>query len=181
MAADLNAVISFGAGAAAEIVVDVVVPKPEIWTVGKFGLNTAHAKLLALVLGHHNPIDLLTGQKINAKAALAWSNTKEFHHFFPKDFLKKKGTPKDRINVLANIVMLTSVSNKKISGRPPSEYLKEVQTAAGTQLNDWLAVNLISQQAYAAALVDDYERFLKYRAETIHEAALTKANWLSKK
>jgi hypothetical protein len=179
MATDLTAVRDFGEGRAAEIVFDVRVPKPEIWTTGKFGLNTAHAKLLALVLGQHKPVDLLTGQKIDTTTALAWSNTKEFHHFFPKDFLKKQGVPNERTNVLANFIMLTSATNKVISGRPPSKYLKDVQAAAGLRIDDWLASNLISPAAFAAALVDDYERFLIERAKTIHEAALKKANWVA--
>ena len=156
MATDLNAVRNFGAGTTPEIIFDVEFPKQELWITGKFGLNTAHAKLLALLLGHHKPIDLLTGQKIDIKKALAWSNAKEYHHFFPKEFLKKLSVPKERINLLSNIIMLTSASNKIISGRAPSDYLKDVQAASGMNLNAWLQSNLISPAAYAAALADDY-------------------------
>jgi hypothetical protein len=73
--------------------------------------------------------------------------------------------------------MLTSASNKAISGRAPSVYLRDVQMAAGPKLNDWLACNLVSPAAYAAAMRDDYEGFLRERAKTIHEEAMKKANW----
>ena len=177
MSSDLVALKNFADGKTAEIHFEAEQTKPEIWMTGKFRKTTAHAKLLALVLGHHNPVDLLTGQKIDTKVALAWSNVKEFHHFFPKDFLSKKKVSKERINSLANFVMLTSASNKIISGRPPSNYLKDVQSAAGPQLTAWLESNLISPAAYTAALSDDYDTFLKERAKTIHATALAKANW----
>ena len=52
--------------------------------------------------------------------------------------------PQPAINALANFIMLTSASNKKISDRAPSEYLKDAQAAAGPKLHEWLASNLIS-------------------------------------
>src|SRR4051794_31310378 len=54
---------------------------PDIWAARQFRANNAHAKLLAIVLTHRQPVDLLTGQRVDPGSALAWSNQREFHHF----------------------------------------------------------------------------------------------------
>jgi hypothetical protein len=117
----------------------------------------------------------LTGQKIDPASALAWTNSKEFHHFFPREYVKKKNLDKaGQVNALANIILLSSNSNKKISDRAPSDYLKEVAAAGGESLGDWLKCNLISEEAYQAALADDLDAFLSARAKAIDEAITTK-------
>ena len=102
---------------------------------------------------------------------------KEYHHFFPQDYLKKRDVGAGRINALANMVMLTSASNKKISGRSPSDYLVDVEKAAGGQLDGWLKSNLISPAAFAAAKANDYDGFLSARAATIHAQIKALAAW----
>ncbi len=127
--------------------------------------------------GHHRPIDLLTGQRIDVGKALAWSNDKEFHHFFPQGYLKGQGVERNKINCLANFVMLTSESNVKILSRPPSVYLGWVEEAAGDQLDDWLASNLLTHDAFDAAKRDDYDAYLELRARALHDALLPYAGW----
>jgi hypothetical protein len=177
MRSDLEAVEAFAAGESAEIVVGATEPNSSIWTTRQFRSNNAHAKLLAIVLSYHQPIDLLTGSQIDTKKALAWVNSKEFHHFFPQAYLKREKVARLRINALANIVMLSSSSNKEIRDSPPSEYLLQVEKAAGDNLEAWLASNLISMEAFEAAKRDDFEAFLSSRAQTIHNAVLQLAGW----
>jgi hypothetical protein len=182
MATDLTAVRRFAEGATAEIEVPALTrPGPDIWEKRQFRLNNAHAKLLAIVLAHHHPVDLLTGQAIDTTHALAWVNTKEFHHFFPQKFLKDElGLDARRINALANIIMLSAGSNNRISNSRPSVYLEwvvDAAAAAGADLNNWLANNLISPEAFEAARADNYDEFLRLRSETIHAAVLPMAGW----
>lgn len=177
MASDLGAVASFAAGRQQGIHVDANPPGPHIWIERQFRANNAHAKLLALVLAHNGPVDLLTGNKVDVTRALSWGNNKEFHHFFPQAFLKAKQEDRSRINCLANFVMLTSVSNKAISDRPPSQYLPEVENAAGAQLADWLAANLIPMDAFEAAKEDDFDGFLKARSRCIHDRVMSYTDW----
>lgn len=177
MAADLTAVTKFAAADADDIRVAVVPPAAQIWTARQFRSNNAHAKLLAIVLAHREPVDLLTGQRIETRSALAWTNQKEFHHFFPRDYLSSRGVVQQRINSLANIVMLTSDSNKKITNRAPSDYLADVEAALGDDLADALERNLISPGAFEAAKADDFETFLALRAKAIHERVMELAGW----
>lgn len=177
MAADLKAVSDFADGKADEIRVEIPRPAKEIWAQRQFRSNNAHSKVLAIALSYQRPRDLLTGQFIDVRAALAWQNQKEYHHFFPQDFLKRIGRSSNEINALANIVMLSSASNKLISSRSPSQYLQDVELAAGAQLSSWLRSNLISDEAFEAGKADDYPRFLAERAKTIDECVCRLAGW----
>jgi hypothetical protein len=78
---------------------------------------------------------------------------------------------------LANIIMLSSDSNKRIGGRPPSVYLKEVEKAAGENVDRWLASHLITMDAYRAARDDDFDSFLEHRAAAIQEKTKALADW----
>lgn len=178
MASDQDAVRKFAAGETPHIDTAAIAPGRAIWTSREFRSNVAHAKILILLLSFSRPIDLLTGQKIDTAGALSQSNNKEFHHFFPKDYLKnsKKVSPR-RANVLANFIMLTAASNKLITNRAPSDYLKQVEEALSGRLEEALSSNLISETAFRAALSDDYEGFLDARSATIDEKVKTLTNW----
>ena len=157
MSADQKLVERFAKGESTEIDVGAIQPRPEIWSGRTFRMNGAHAKTLAILLSYRRPIDLLTGQEIDVSKAMAWTNSKEFHHFFPREYLKGLDVISSKINCLANIIMLTSSSNKFISGRAPSDYLADVAHAAGGDLEKWLAFNLIPMSAYEAATKDEFE------------------------
>ncbi|MEM1189738.1 MAG: DUF262 domain-containing protein [Pseudomonadota bacterium] len=176
MTRDKAAVAAFLENKADSIELNVYKPPPQLWSQKVFRSDNAHAKLLAILLAHREPVDILTGQKIDVAKSLAWTNAKEYHHFFPRDYLKSKGLY-ERSNCLANIIMLTSHSNKVITNRAPSDYLSEVEIAAGNNLDAWLVSNLVSAAAYEAAKNDDYELFITERCKTIDERAAELTEW----
>jgi hypothetical protein len=116
------------------------------------------------------PVDLLTGQHIDLEKALMWANEGEFRHVFPKAYLRRQSVSPERINCLANIVLLTSASNKLISQLSPSEYFPKVQREAGSHLVQWFASTLISMEAFNAALKNDYNTFLEAHSRTLQDA-----------
>ena len=177
MARDKEAVQSFVENHSGDIEFVSTPATKNIWKQRQFRADGAHAKALAIVLTYHRPIDILTGQLIDTGKSLAWSNAKEYHHFFPKDYLKQRGYRSSQINCLANFIMLSSGSNKKISNRAPSDYLKDVISAAGDNLGDWMSTNLVSESALEAALADDYETFIDERCQTIHEHVENLCQW----
>ena len=170
MASDLAAVDRFARGENAIIEGPGEIPAPDMWTSNSFRANTAYSKLLAIVLAHHSPRDLLTRTRIDTAKALAWNDVKEFHHIFPQAYLKTRGMPSPKINALSNILMLTSASNKIILDRAPSDYLRDVERSAGNDLDALLESNLISRAAFEAAKRDDYDVFLNERAKAIDAA-----------
>lgn len=177
MSSDQKAVQSFAQNKSIEIESSVQNPGAGIWTAQQFRSNAAHSKILILLLAFQHPLDLLTSQKIDTGDALFHGNTREFHHFFPRDYLKSKGVSIRKANVLANFVMLTAASNKRITNRAPSDYLKEVAATLGDKLDAVLASNLITPEAFKAALRDDYDTFLTERAKAIDAMVSKLTGW----
>ncbi|PKR88307.1 hypothetical protein CXZ10_14890 [Pleomorphomonas diazotrophica] len=177
MSSDLAAVVAFTQGQSSEIDIEVQKTDSNLWTNRAFRLNNAHSKILALILAYQMPVDILTGIAIDVSVALSWQNSKEFHHFFPQAFLKSKGVSSSHSSALANIIFLSSVSNKNISDRPPSDYVRELLDKHGEQARSWLSKSLIDDEAIAAALNDDYEAFLTARSKAIHRVASQLASW----
>lgn len=177
MSNDLKNIKEFASSSSSSIEINEAKPSDEIWMRRNFRINNAHAKLFAIFLAYQNPIDLITGQEIDKSKTLSWVNSKEYHHFFPKAFLKTKSYSSGKINVLANIICLTSSSNKIISDRKPSEYLEDIELLAGDDLEKWLNSNLISKEAFAAAKEDNYELFLQIRTKDIADRINKEADW----
>lgn len=88
----------------------------------EFSISSPVTRAFLLLLAQKQPRDLLYGNKITVGAALARYNIKEYHHIFPKDFLKRSGIKK-HVNSICNFCFLPTNVNKKISNRPPSDYL----------------------------------------------------------
>jgi hypothetical protein len=177
MATDLNAVAEFAEGELDALDVGFVKCDPLLWRSRAFRMNVAHAKILALILSYQGPKDLLTGQSIDVDKALAWQNNKEFHHFFPQSYLRSKGIESTKISSLANMVYLSSVSNKSISDKAPSQYVSKLLSEHGALARSWFATNLIDEAALHAALRDDYDGFLEARAIAINDQAKKQAGW----
>lgn len=91
--------------------------------------------------------------------------------------MKAKGVSGSKASALANIVYLSSSSNKNISNRAPSDYLKKLLDSHGDQARSWLNSNLIYDNAIEAALEDNYDEFLKERAQSINAEAIKLAGW----
>jgi len=173
MARDYDAVQEFVSGVPTkDIEIDAALPRQEIWRLTQFRSNSAVSKMLALMMSYQDPVDVVTGQRIDARKSLAWNNDKEFHHLFPKDFLRGRVSP-GRANAVANIVLLSSASNIRISNKAPAEYLTALISQVGRQeILSRLATVLVSEQALDAALADDYIAFLDARSATLQEFAL---------
>lgn len=167
MAADLAAIERFRHGAKQ---VDVQSPPlgVRLWTADQYRRDSARTKALALMLAAARPVDLRTGARIDAGRALAMTNDMQYHHFFPKAWLMRQGTPFEEANLHANIVMLTAISNQAVADYPPAAYLKdEIDFCGEAEMRRRLGTLLISPQAFDAAMAGDYRAFVTARAETL--------------
>lgn len=77
--------------------------------------NKANSKTFSLLLASMKPQSLLDGSKINTNRALAIINRHEFHHIFPKAYLKTNGYSETKINAHSNICLLNMINNLTIS------------------------------------------------------------------
>ena len=57
----------------------------------------------------------------------------EYHHIFPRKSLKDAGYEGDQINEIANMAFIAGGTNRSLSSKPASEYLKEVFEKSGKE------------------------------------------------
>jgi len=93
----------------------------------------------------------------------------DVHHIFPVDFLKRQLGVKDAkvVNSLANQTLITSETNRAISNKAPSVYLKDLEIKHGDDLPRLLKAHFINEEAIEAMRRDDYESFLTARSRAI--------------
>lgn len=106
----------------------------------------------------------------------------DYHHFFPKDYLRKT-SPEREANLIANIVLMDAFSNKhKMGAKAPSVYIGELMKD-NTKLKAGLRTHFIANPKTCGIFDDDYETFLAKRAETIAAKLTEKLNpvlWVGK-
>jgi len=166
LSVDLNNIREFAAGTTLEPRVHKAVDY-ESFANEEFRLNKAISISFGLMLGNKKPRSLLDGTLINTHRALAVANRHEYHHIFPKAYLKAMGFSDDKINSHSNICLLSLGNNREISDTKPSIYFKQIEEKLGDNLKMVLQSNFIDDEAYAAAMNDDYEAFIKARSQLI--------------
>ncbi len=132
-----------------------------------FRLNKATSKTFALLLAHRRPKSLLDGTPVNTARVLSIVNRHEFHHLFPKAFLKSSQISDEKIDMHANLCILSMANNRTISDSRPALYFDQLGRLLGPNLQDVLGSNFISMEAFEAGLNEDYEAFIKVRSESI--------------
>lgn len=174
MTQDTRKIREFAAGDSADLGAGGVIPTASLWRLKPFRSNSAASKMLALMLADGDPLDLINGQRIDVDKSLAWSNDKEYHHFFPQAYLARSGVPATQANVVGNMVLLTSISNIKIKDKAPSEYLEQIIKDSGRDaLVARMASNLVPEEALDCALRDDYQGFLSIRSDFLHNHVIS--------
>ncbi|MCY3699909.1 MAG: DUF262 domain-containing protein [Gemmatimonadetes bacterium] len=90
----------------------------------------------------------------------------EWHHFFPKAFLKKRGVEDERVNWFGNIAVVDAKANRKITSKPPLTYLELEEVHAPP---DELAKQFIPSRS-SLHQFDSLDDFLRERHEQLAEA-----------
>lgn len=140
-----------------------------------FSVGNAFCKAVICLLAEKGPLSLTTnGKVILDNSWLKSSSSKNYHHFFPHSFLQKCGYGVWESNSLMNIVLVDEYLNKRvIRARAPSEYVAEFKKR-NRNLRNALATHYIRSPREMGIWSDNYETFVKRRAEDI-SAALTRA------
>ena len=93
--------------------------------------------------------------------------SKNYHHFFPKSFLRKGGYEDWQANSVLNITLVDDYLNKrKIRAKPPSEYMRTFQEG-NPKLARTMQTHLIDDMDAYGIWEDDYERFIECRGERV--------------
>ena len=127
--------------------------------------------------------DFATGQPAGSGLDQGW----EYHHLFPKDYLKSSGLKSKQINHGLNQALVTVKTNSIIRNRPPHEYLAvdgALARAANGEAHEELPRLVESHRIPYAALVAKprsggprgadvetrYRKFIEARAEMMETA-----------
>ncbi len=139
----------------------------------QFSKSSPYTRAFLLLLAQKKPLNIANGNKIDLGKALSKYNLKEYHHIFPKSFLRDNKYGTDMINSLCNFTFLPSSSNKFISNKAPSEYILEITPK--DKLDIILNSNLMppDNDIYEK---NSYKDFLENRAELIIQYIETISN-----
>lgn len=139
-------------------------PKDLIET--SFSAGSSYCKAVLCLLAYHEPKDFQNnGKVILDNSWLKLANSKNFHHFFPKAFLKKDNI--GNRNSLVNITLVSADLNKrKIKAKAPSVYVQDFLDE-NEELKTSIKSHLIDDIDDFGISSDDYSVFLEKRANLI--------------
>ena len=89
----------------------------------------------------------------------------QFHHIFPKALLKKSGYATREIDDIANLAFIGGRANRRISDKPPADYIPELMATSGEQ--PFISQCIPTDQSLLSP--DHYRSFLAERRRRIAE------------
>ena len=131
-----------------------------------FSAGNSYCKAILCLLAYQEPKDFQdNGKVILDNSWLKVASSKNYHHFFPKAYLKNKTMLNS--NSLINITFVSDHLNKrKIGAKAPSIYIGDFQDE-NSQINKALETHFINLNGFGIES-DDYETFLNARAKLIY-------------
>ena len=131
-----------------------------------FSASNSYCKAILCLLAYHEPKDFQDNSKVILDNSwLKVASSKNYHHFFPKAYLKKKSTPNE--NSLVNITFVSNDLNKRrIGSKAPSTYIGGFNDE-NAAIDVALKSHLIEVNGYGIES-DDYQIFLQARASRIY-------------
>jgi len=95
------------------------------------------------------------------------ANSRNYHHFFPKSYLRRQGFEDWQANSVLNITIVDDYLNKrKIRAQPPSKYMRTFQEG-NPELAETMETHLIDDMEAYGIWEDDYRRFIERRGERV--------------
>jgi len=133
-----------------------------------FSAGSSYCKAVLCLLAYQEPKDFQdNGKVILDNSWLKVANSKNYHHFFPKAYLKKAGLGNE--NSLVNISLVSDDLNKrKIRAKAPSVYMQEF-IDENEDLVKSLESHLIFGLDEFGVSSDDYAVFLNRRAKALYD------------
>ena len=130
---------------------------------GEFSTGSAISKGILCILSSKAPLSFKDGSKVKiSNDWLLQSNSKNYHHFFPKKYMQNKQHRTDKVNHIANITILDSETNQDIKDKAPSCYIKKYIN--NPQFKRIMESHFISDNIDKFGIsTDDYDKFFAER------------------
>lgn len=134
---------------------------------GWFSVGRAYIKSLLCILAYQEPKSFIDNSIVRiSNDWLKQANSKNYHHFFPKAFLKKKDEDDKYINHIANITIVDDFLNKReIRAQAPSKYMRHF-SKKNKDLKSCIRTHLINLGTYGV-FEDDYDKFFDKRCQAL--------------
>lgn len=166
---DLTAVVDFVKKDDRRTISLGTLPSEDILKTVVFRSNNSRSRAFILLLSGNNPRNITNGMVIDTKNALSEFNKKQFHHIFPKAWLRKNSI-KDEENTIVNICILTASENNKISDTDPHNYIPYYLGELGTEADQMMSSNLLPPKDTLDYSNVSYQDFINARSHIIHTA-----------
>ncbi|MBN2499261.1 MAG: DUF262 domain-containing protein [Anaerolineales bacterium] len=132
-----------------------------------FSVGDAFCKAILSLYAYFEPKSFATNSLVKLDNSwLKSSTSKNYHHFFPKAYLKDD-FPYWMVNCILNITIVDDYLNKrKIRAKAPSIYMQEFQEN-NKEIQATMHTHLIDGMDEFGIWENDYERFIEKRGERV--------------
>lgn len=134
-----------------------------------FRIDSVNTKTFVLMLANRGPLSFVSGGPIDLEKVLRDYNRNEFHHLYPRAYVRDlqegaTGAQND-VNCLANFSFMSRIDNEILGGIAPSAYRTKMP---GTPTLD----TILDKALCPYSLFDDnFDAFVNARAEKLAEVA----------
>ena len=135
---------------------------------GYFSVTRSFIKTLLCLMARKEPLSFMSNVAVRLDNEwLQRANSKNYHHFFPKAWLKRQGVDDRRINHIANITLVDDYLNKReIQAQAPSIYVRSFQQE-NSRLEKALATHFIGKPEKFGIFDNDYDLFIRERCKRL--------------
>jgi len=135
---------------------------------GWFSAGRSYIKAILCIYAYFQPKSFNDNSIVNiSNYWLKQANSKNYHHFFPRAYLKKQGEEDLYINHILNITIVDDFLNKReIGAKAPSKYMKKFKKV-NPDIELSMKSHLINDLELFGIWEDDYDAFFENRAKLL--------------
>lgn len=136
-----------------------------------FSTGDAFCKAILCLYAYFEPKSFASDSIVKIDNSwLKVANSKNYHHFFPRSYLKKTGFYDWQANSILNITIVDDYLNKRtIGSKPPCEYMQKF-AQDNSELTNTMKTHLIGDIAtFGIWKADGYETFIECRGRRVLE------------
>jgi hypothetical protein len=136
---------------------------------GGFNAGRSYIKALLCILAYQQPKSFIDGSIVHiSNDWLKQANSRNYHHFFPRAYLKSQNIGDEYSNHIANITIVDDFLNKReIGAKAPSIYMKRF-SEHNPYLSQHMQTHLIELENWGL-WDNDYNTFMQKRCEKLSD------------
>jgi len=136
---------------------------PRFFTKNEFRIGSVNTQTFILLLAQKKPLSFISGSPITLEEVLRDCNRNEFHHIYPRAYLRENRIDDYDHNCLANFCFLSRSDNNQLGGVAPSSYKTKMPRKNSEILDRAICPESIFD--------DNYKTFIRERTRLLTEYA----------